>query len=168
MQPFSPDAPLAMGIDGCSAPNFAMPLRRLAQAYARIAEGRSASLRALFHAMTLHPDLVSGTGRNDLALMRAGTGAAGPDWVAKVGADGVQAICIRSRGIGIVVRVADGGARALAVATHAALEQLGLLEGGAGAALDREAPEMSARALRNWRGTPVGRYEATFSLPRLS
>ena len=37
--------------------------------------------------MTAHPEMVSGEGRNDLALMRAGRG----DWVTKIGAEGVQA-----------------------------------------------------------------------------
>ena len=38
------------------------------------------------------------------ALMRAGRG----DWVTKIGAEGVQAIGVRSRGWGIAVKVADG------------------------------------------------------------
>ena len=52
--------------------------------------------------------MVSGERRNDLALMRAGRG----DWVAKIGAEGVQAIGIREPGIGIAIKVADGAARA--------------------------------------------------------
>ena len=101
---------LAWGIDGCSAPNCAMPLKRLAQTYARLAAGDSPELRALFFAMTRHPELVSGTRRMDLAIMQTGDG----DWVSKAGADGMQAIGVQSKGLGIAIRIADGNPRALA------------------------------------------------------
>ncbi len=104
---------MPMGIDGCSAPNYALPLATLAHAFARLALGRTPALAALAYAMTRHPDLVAGTGRSDLALMQTGSRPAPGDWVAKVGADGVQALGIRSKGIGIVVRIADGNARGL-------------------------------------------------------
>ena len=89
---------LVMGIDGCSAPNYAMPLRSLARAFARLAAPGDdphfgAAPRTLADAMTAHPIMVAGERRSDLALMDAGRG----DWVAKVGAEGVQAIGVRSR-----------------------------------------------------------------------
>ena len=119
----------------------------------------TAALAALRYAMTRHPDLVSGTGRTDLALMQAGRG----DWVGKIGADGVQAIGIRSKGIGIAIRIADGNPRALHAATVEALQQLGLLDDAAGTPLARYARP----ALRNSRGLDVGRVEPVFALPRL-
>ncbi|HSV48253.1 MAG TPA: asparaginase, partial [Ramlibacter sp.] len=68
---------LKMGIDGCSAPNYAMPLVNLARGYARLASGAAdsefgQSFAPLADAMTAHPELVSGTARSDLAFMRAG------------------------------------------------------------------------------------------------
>lgn len=119
---------LQMGIDGCSAPNYALPLARLAHAYARLAQGSKEPLddglmEELFGAMTTHPELVSGTGRIDLAFMQAAPG----DWVAKGGAEGVQAIGIRSAGLGIALKVADGNARGLYPAAISVLRQLGLL-----------------------------------------
>ncbi len=65
--------------------------------------------------------------------MRAGRG----DWVTKIGAEGVQAIGVRSRGWGIAVKVADGNVRGLHPATVATLDQLGLLDADARAALAR-------------------------------
>jgi len=150
---------LPMGIDGCSAPNYAMPLSALAHSFCRLAVGDTPELAALAYAMRRHPDLVSGTGRGDLMLMRTGAG----DWVSKVGADGVQAIGIRSRRIGIAIRIADGNRRALHVATVAALRQLGLVDDPAATPL---AP-MDERVIRNYRGLAVGTVEPTFSLPRL-
>jgi L-asparaginase II len=93
-------------------------------------------------------------------LMLSGAG----DWVSKVGADGVQAIGVRSRGIGIAIRVADGNRRALHVATLAVLQQLGLIDTPTGTPL---AP-LDERVIRNYRGTAVGAVEPTFSLPRLA
>jgi L-asparaginase II len=152
---------LPTGIDGCSAPNYAMPLARLAHLYARLAQGShdarlGSALGDLFDAMTKRPDLVSGEARTDLAWMTAGQG----DWVAKIGADAVQAIGIRSAGLGIAIKVSDGASRALHPATFSVLEQLGLLD-----AHRREllAP-WRAPAIRNARGTLAGDIHAVFTL----
>jgi L-asparaginase II len=123
------EADLHSGIDGCSAPNYAMPLSRLALAYARLAAGSTDTLDGeylnnLFNAMTMYPELVSGTGRSDLAFMQTAPG----DWVAKVGAEGVQALGIRSAGLGIAVKIADGNPRALYTATISVLQQLGVIQ----------------------------------------
>jgi L-asparaginase II len=147
---------LASGIDGCGAPNFAMPLARLAFLYMRLASSDAPSLAALRYAMTRHPDLVSGTGRTDLALVQAGAG----DWVVKAGADGVQAIGVRSRGLGIAIRIADGDVRARHVVTVEVLRQLGLLA-------DPLPPALAAHSrpkLVNLSGTVVGGLEPLFQL----
>ena len=124
----TPEAELVMGIDGCSAPNYAVPLSGLARAFAKLtAAGEDVDYgdapARLFEAMSTHPELVSGERRNDLALMQTGKG----DWATKVGAEGVQGIAVRSRGIGIAIKIADGNARALFPVTVAVLQQLGLL-----------------------------------------
>ena len=77
--------------------------------------------------MIAHPEMVSGERRSDLALMQAGRG----DWVTKIGAEGVQAIGIRSQGIGIAIKVADGQKRGLYPAIVAVLDALGLLDAAA-------------------------------------
>jgi L-asparaginase II len=154
---------LVAGIDGCSAPNYAVPLDRLAYAFARLAtsgeDERYAQAPAkLAAAMTAHPEMVSGEGRNDLALMRAGGG----DWVTKVGAEGVQAIGVRSKGWGIAIKVIDGNARGRDPATFAVLDQIGLLDTGRRAALDA----WQAPAIRNHRGITTGRVQAAVALQR--
>lgn len=157
------DNALPRGIDGCSAPNYALPLASLAYLYARLAQGeRDARLGGafgmLFDAMTARPDLVSGEGRTDLAWMNAGAG----DWVAKIGADAVQAIGIRSEGIGIAVKIADGASRALHTATYSVLDQLGLLDGQRRALLERFAEP----GIRNARGVLAGTIRPLFALQR--
>jgi len=158
VQGFAGGDPVGTGIDGCSAPNFAMPLHRLAQAFGRMAVGETPELAALAFAMKRHPDLVSGTARTDLALMQAGKG----DWVSKIGAEGVQALGVKSKGIGIAIRIADGNKRALQVATVNVLQQLGLLEDDKSSPLARHLRP----TLRNYRGTAVGTVEPTFKLER--
>lgn len=152
---------LRAGTDGCSAPNYALPLARLAYAYARLAldetdPGHDANLGRLFDAMTAHPELVSGTGRSDLAFMRAAPG----DWVAKVGAEGVQALGIRSAGLGIAVKVADGASRALYPATIAVLQQLGLL----GALAQSSLAEFARPQVRNHAGLLTGEIRPLVTL----
>ena len=119
---------MAVGTDGCSAPNLALPLAGLARLWAMLAAGGSgeaatdAALGTLRAAMLAHPEQVSGTGRSDLAFAREGRG----DWVAKVGADGVQVIGVRSRGLGIAVKIAGGHSDARFVAAVEVLRALGL------------------------------------------
>jgi L-asparaginase II len=149
-------ADLVRGIDGCSAPNYAVPLSALATAFARLAAGDDdaqygPAARVLADAMTGYPEMVSGSGRNDLAYMQAGRG----DWVTKIGAEGIQAIGVRSRGIGIVVKVADGNKRGLHPATVAVLDQLGLLDDAQREAL----VPWSEPPVRNCRGIVTGRIK---------
>ncbi len=153
---------LPWGTDGCSAPNAALPLSRLALLYARLARGAQdatdgASLGVLRDAMTSHPELVSGTARSDRALMSLVPG----DLVTKIGADGVQAIGVRSLGVGIAIKITDGSRDALYCAVVAVLEQLGLLpREGVGDAFD---PWLRPD-VRNARGLRTGRLLSTFRL----
>ena len=150
-----------MGIDGCSAPNYAMPLSRLAYGYARLASGErdaefGKSFAVLSEAMTAHPDMVSGTGRNDLAFMRAGRG----DWVTKIGADGVQVVASKSRGEAIAIKIIDGNKAALFAASVEVLDQLGWLD----AAQRVELEPWRARPIINARGLQVGERLPVFKL----
>ncbi len=164
------ESALTSGTDGCSAPNYAMPLSRLAFAYARLAQGAADptegnALGVLFDAMTRHPELVSGTARSDLALMSFAPG----DWVTKIGADGAQAIGVRSAGIGIAIKIANGNRDALYCALIETLLQLGLL-GGSTETEDgaQGVPESLARwrgsVIRNASGLCTGRMSARFTL----
>jgi len=152
---------LQIGIDGCSAPNYALPLSRLALAYARLASAapedeQGASLARLVDAMTAHPELVSGTGRDDLAFMQAGRG----DWVAKGGADGVQAVASRSRCEAIALKVADGNRTAVVAAAVEVMEQRGWLDDEQRQALRPWREE----AIVNLRGMRVGERRPVFRL----
>ncbi len=152
---------LKLGIDGCSAPNYALPLSKLAYGYARLVSGLKdaefgASFALLGEAMSAHPELVSGRGRNDLAFMQAGRG----DWVSKVGADGVQVLGSKSRGEAFAIKIIDGNKPALFAASVEVLEQLGWLDDAQREAL---AP-WRAQAIVNARGLRVGERLPVFKL----
>jgi len=142
------------GTDGCSAPNYALPLAALARGAAWLTRAEpdavyGAAPQRIFAAMAAHPEMVSGEGRHDLDLALAGAG----DWIAKVGAEAVQIVACRSRGLAVAVKIADGSPRALTVATCAVLDRLGLLDEPRRARLSRWA-EVPIRSIR---GVEVGR-----------
>jgi L-asparaginase II len=149
-----PEDGLLAGIDGCSAPNYAMPLANIAQAFARLATAEGDDPRfgrapaRLRDAMVAHPEMVSGERRSDLLLSQAGRG----DWIPKIGAEGVQAIGVRSRCLGLAVKVADGSKRGLFPAVVAVLDQLGLLDEGRRAHLSG----MRDPIVSNYRGIATG------------
>lgn len=156
-------AQLIIGIDGCSAPNYAMPLANLARGYARLAGGAPdtdlhESLVALADAMVARPELGSGTGRHDLDFMRIGQG----DWVSKTGADGVQVVGSRSRGEAFALKIMDGNMVAQVAAAVEVMEQLGWLDTRQREAL---APRRS-RSIVNAKGLQVGERQAVFRMER--
>jgi len=155
---------IALGIDGCSAPNYRVPLSSLAHFYARLAQGardpeHGAGFAAIFDAMTGHPGLVSGEARPDLAYMTAAPG----DWIAKAGADGVQVIASRSRGLGIAVKIADGSPRALNTAMVGVLEALGMACDESRALTE----PWREPVIKNYKGLTVGSLRSVVQLSAL-
>lgn len=157
-----PREKITIGIDGCSAPVFGMPLKQAAVAFARLAGSESADgelaavLKRVKKAMTAYPELVSGPGRFDLALARTFSG----NVVNKIGAEGIEGIGFANPGIGIAVKILDGNVRALYPVVIEVLRQLGLLENVDMAHLEPFAhPEV-----HNWRNLVVGRITTDFEL----
>ena len=118
-----PEEDIVLGTDGCSAPNFALPLYHAAWAYARLVdphdlpEPRCHAARRIVQAMMAQPFMVAGPNRLDTRLMEALPGVL----VAKGGAEGYQGVGILpqgsgGRGIGIALKIADGDARRRATA----------------------------------------------------
>ena len=155
------ESQLVAGVDGCSAPNYAMPLSRLAFSFARLASGKQddefgEEFDLLANAMLAHPELVSGTGRNDLAFTRAGRG----DWLTKIGADGVQVIASKTRRHAIAIKVISGNMPALYAAAVVALEQAGWLD-------DEQCEQLKVwrhQKLLSAKGIQVGEIRTVFQL----
>jgi L-asparaginase II len=106
------------GPDGCGVVCFGVPLERAAAAFSRF--GRLDGGDRIAAAMRQRPELIGGEGATDTELMRAS-----PGWIAKGGAEGLMCAA-SSDGVGLVLKVADGNARALRPALAAFGAGLGL------------------------------------------
>jgi L-asparaginase II len=140
------------GIDGCSAPNAAVPLSAMARSFARLVTSDDAAARTAVEAMTTHPFLVGGTNRFDTALMEVTDGRL----LAKGGAAGAHCTADRRSGVGLAVKLEDVDGTWLSAAVMAALSDLGWLSLAEQQALDRFAHP----TLRNHKGLEVGRVTA--------
>jgi L-asparaginase II len=140
------------GIDGCAAPNFAVPLDAQARAFASFASPdalpaeRAGACRRIVRAMMAHPELVSGTGRSCAILMRSANGRA----AVKIGAEGFYAGMLPELGLGIVLKIDDGTSRAAETAMAAILDKLGVLGD------DKEAREILRAPIINTRNEITG------------
>ena len=140
--------PLPWGVDGCTVPNFALPLAALARAMAAFTEPagqpatRAQACSRIVAAMTAHPELVAGTGRACTVLMRQATGIA-----VKTGAEGVYIGILPALGLGLALKIEDGAKRASETVLAALLIALGAVKNeGAAAALAR-APVLNTRGV---------------------
>ncbi|GBQ28662.1 asparaginase [Gluconacetobacter azotocaptans] len=147
------------GIDGCSIPTYAIPLRALAHGFARFGTGhglgaeRARAAARLRAAVAASPFMVAGTGRFDTRLMRA----LGPRVFSKMGAEGIMAASLPEQGLGIAVKCHDGAPRAAEVAMAALLIRFLGSAGGDDPILDT----LARYELKNWNGLRVGEVRAT-------
>lgn len=154
---------MTLGIDGCSAPNYPLPLYNLALGYKKIAnlDGGDAAMDAILarirEAMLEHPKMVSGEGRFDYDLARSFPGRL----ICKVGAEALEAIGLTDPPMGIVVKIHDGNDRVLGAVCVEVLKQLGVVTNMNDLPLlqRHEEPE-----IRNDRGTVTGRIRTAFTL----
>jgi L-asparaginase II len=128
---------LPTATDGCGVVTFALPLERMAHAFARFESLPHGAVVA--GAMRAHPELVGGPNGEDFRLMRAAAG-----WFAKGGAEGL--LCAGGPGAtGVALKTEDGASRPLGPALAHFLGHLGVA-----------LPELVTVPLANSRGEPVG------------
>ena len=105
-------------VDGCGVVTFALPLERMAHAFARL-ESLDAGARVAA-AMRAYPELIRGGDAADTLLMKHF-----PGWTAKGGAEGL--LCAAGPdGLGVALKVADGSGRGVRPALGSFLARLGL------------------------------------------
>ena len=174
-----------LGTDGCSAPNFAVPLYNAALGFARIcdpralAEMRASACRKITSAMTTYPEMVGGYGEFDEQLMRVGAGRI----VCKRGAEGYQIVGLLpgvlspdSPGVGMAMKISDGDAARMNIHLEASprvrpavtveiLRQLGVLSSEQQQALAAFGPEKS---ITNHRGIMTGRSYPILKLEKFA
>ena len=166
---------MPMGIDGCSAPVYSIPLENMAQGVAFLADpvnltdARAAACRKITHAMMTNPIMVAGPGEFDTELMSA----AGERLFSKMGAEGYLIIGVmpgvlrpHSPGLGIAIKISDGdrSGRARSAVAMTILSGLGLLDN-----LDLT---MMAKfgniPVKNWRKLNVGDIRPAFSIRNIN
>jgi L-asparaginase II len=148
------------GIDGCGMPTYAVPLRQLALAFARVGTGAGLSIELgraasrLRAAVARSPFMVAGTGRFDTRVMEQ----LGDRLYCKVGAEGVYCAALPQLGFGVALKVDDGNnARACEVAMAAVIEEFVPMNGSS-AQLLRSLSEVT---LKSWAGAETGKLQAT-------
>ncbi|HRI02188.1 MAG TPA: asparaginase [Pyrinomonadaceae bacterium] len=160
-----PEDSIATGIDGCCAPNFAIPLTAMAVSFINLMsptkfhESIQAACARVVEAMMKYPELIGGSERLDTMLMQAAPGRL----VSKVGADGVWCGAVLPcdkwpTGLGIALKVADGDDyRGRPVIVVEILRQLGIL------GVD-DLADLSPSPIKNRRGDVVGKVAPVFDL----
>jgi L-asparaginase II len=160
---------IGIGIDGCAAPNFAVPISAMARSFLNLMSppdnfhiGDRLAAARIVAAMIAFPELIGGVERLDTMLMQAAPGRL----ISKVGADGVWLCGIRPSenwpsGLAIALKIEDGDdRRARPVVAVELLRRLGELTDG-------ELADVSPLIIRNRRGDAVGRTETAGSITGL-
>jgi L-asparaginase II len=149
-------------VDGCSAPNWLVPLAPLACAFARFGVGqklgaeRAKAAARLRAACAAQPWFVAGTGRFCTAVMKHFRARV----FVKTGAEGVFCGALPELGLGIAIKCDDGAGRAAEVMMAAMVARLLPLSDADRAVLDR----FIHPKLHNWNGIEVGELRPTAKL----
>lgn len=125
----APQDKIAIGIDGCSVPVFALTLKQMATGYLNLVnpvkfdhEIQQACER-IFNAMNEHPFMISGTDGFCTALLKATKGRL----IGKIGAEGVYCIGLKKEKLAIALKIEDGSLSVVPPVAMQVLKQLNLL-----------------------------------------
>ncbi|RMF64795.1 MAG: asparaginase [Calditrichaeota bacterium] len=152
-----PEEKIGVGIDGCSAPVFYLPMFNMARMYARLSQGELPPAARVFELMVQNPEMIAGSRRFDTAFMQVMRGTA----VSKVGAEGVRCIGLRGEPpVGLALKIEDGARRATEPVVLEVLRQLHLIS----ARQLEELSDFARPVLRNHAGLEVGTVRATVDL----
>ncbi len=153
---------IAIGTDGCAAPNFAVPITAMASSFINLlapppsfGKKTAAACKRIVSAMLRYPELIGGTGRLDTLIMTA----AAHLLICKVGADGVWLCGVLPSekwptGLGVALKIEDGDDYlSRPVVAVEILRQLGVMP-------PRALPDLSPMPVKNRRGDNVGQIHA--------
>lgn len=153
------------GIDGCSVPVYAIPLKNMAISYANLCNpgfkgGKyNKSQNYVTSAMTMYPEMIAGKGRIDTELMKR----CGSRVIGKIGAEGVYCAGILGKGMGVALKIEDGSFRAVGPAIMDLLLQLGVIT-------ENEAENMKEfwnPPILNNKGEVTGEIRSVFKLKQV-
>jgi L-asparaginase II len=143
----------AVAVDGCGAPLLSTSLTGLARAFRVLAVATSGPEQRVADAMRAHPAYVSGSTRDELALLTAIPGSIG-----KAGAESCYAVALPD-GRAFALKTDDGAPRVRPVLMAEALRRSGVLELEG---VDAEAVLRTGVVELLGGGLPVGEIRASF------
>jgi L-asparaginase II len=143
----------AVAVDGCGAPLLSTSLVGLARAFRTLAVATGGPERRVADAIREHPASVSGTRRDERALLTAIPGAIG-----KAGAESCYAVALPD-GRAFALKTDDGAARARPVVMAEALRRSGVLELEG---VDADAVRRTGEHVLLGGGRPVGELRAVY------
>jgi len=156
---------IKIGIDGCAAPHFALPVAAMAKSFINLISRTKfpavtqKSCSRIVAAMLKYPELIGGSNRLDTMLMKAVPGKL----ISKVGADGVWLCGVLpshqyATGLGIALKIEDGDDHlSRPVVAVEILRRLGILSAA-------DLPELSPMPIKTRRGDVVGSISPVFKV----
>jgi L-asparaginase II len=143
----------AVAVDGCGAPLLSTSLVGLARAFAALATATNGPAHQVAEAVRAHPEMVSGSTRDELRLLRAVPGLIG-----KAGAESCYVVALPD-GRAWALKTDDGAARARPVLMAEALRRSGVCDSPG---VDAAAVAETGRFDLLGGGVPVGVIRAAF------
>jgi L-asparaginase II len=159
-----PEKKIQIGIEGCGTPTFALPIRNMAIGFSKLVTFRSKdeitsqALQVVADSMWKYPDMVSGKGRLDYALVNASRGKL----ICKAGAEALHCAAVLDKGWGLAVKIIDGTRRAVNPASVEVYRQLGILK----KSHLKELRDFASPSIYNHKKVKVGFIKSDFRLKR--
>jgi L-asparaginase II len=157
-----PASKIKIGIEGCSAPAFALPLKNMAIGFANLVNYKAKDKKTsevykyIVKVMLKYPEMVSGKNRLDLVLMESAKGKL----ICKGGAEALHCTGLLEKGWGVAVRITDGGSRAVPPVVIENLRQLKILSPEKIIKIEK----FACPIIKNWRNLRVGNILPEFKL----
>ena len=158
----TPADEIRIGLDGCGVPVYAVPLAGIARSFLRLVcpdlirdpSVRTAAERNLA-CLTRYPEMLDGKDQTCATFFSTG------DLLSKAGALAMYPVGIRSRRIGMAVRIMDGNDDRASFAALNAVRQLGVpMDPAFSKRLDRVHPSV----ILNDNRVPAGHLECVFKI----
>lgn len=153
---------IKLGIDGCGIPVYAIPLRKMAFAYANLCSDSFMNGKYnryqeyVLKAMAAHPEMIGGKERFDTEVLTH----YGDRLICKFGDEGVYCVGLVGKGTGIALKIEDGHTRAVGPAILETLRQIGVV----GEAELEPLKDFWKPTVKNHRGEKVGEIKPVFKL----
>lgn len=161
-----PASRIVVGSDGCGVPVHAMPMYKFAQGYAKMSKpetlgpDREKTVRRITSAMTAYPEMVGGTNDFTTELMQA----FGDRLFCKFGASAFFAIGLKSKGIGVAMKMEDGNPHIIPLAMLETLLQIGEITTDEALSL----PSFKGMVSRNHKKEVIGKTVPSFVLEKMT